>query len=249
MALDVVKGIVLLEGSFPIDHLHPALKHVLHYGKQTEDAGLLDWFSMFCFERNNKEVKSRARSTAHPLSSVANHTELDIIAKLHSFSEKTPDDLRVQHIVLSVNINRYVLSDREKNGLSVLGVSSFCQFKAYRVATVLGVHFRGGEWGQHRCGSVITTIHGQVSRYCIVHAFLKVEGKTYASVTWLSTPTYPCLPFKLVVKVRMLTPAQQRQHRGVLPVERIDPCTIAVLPHDDGVHFFMLRNKGIDRTH
>ena len=249
MALDVVKGIVLLEGSFPIDHLHPALKHLLHYGKQTERAGLLDWFSMVWFERNNKDVKSRSRSTSNPLSSVANHTELDIIAKLHSFSEKTPDDLRVQHIVLSVNINRYVLSDREKNGLSVLGVSSFCQFKAYRVATVLGVHFRGGEWGQHRCGSVITTIHGQVSRYCIVHAFLKVEGKTYASVTWLSTPTYPCLPFKLVVKVRMLTPAQQRQHRGVLPVDRIDPCTISVLPHDDGVHFFMLRNKGIDRTH
>ena len=114
MALDVVKGIVLLEGSFPIDHLHPALKHLLHYGKQTERAGLLDWFSMFCFERNNKDVKSRARSTSNPLSSVANHTELDIIAKLHSFSEKTPDDLRVQHIVLSVNINRYVLSDREK---------------------------------------------------------------------------------------------------------------------------------------
>ena len=60
--------------------------------------------------------------------------------------------------------------------------------------------------------------------------------------------TYPCLPFKLVVKVRLLTPAQQRQHRGVVPVDRIDPCNVAVLPHEDGVHFFMLRNKGIDRT-
>ena len=130
----------------------------------------------------------------------------------------------------------------------MLGVTSFRQFKAFNVARVLGVHFRGGEWGKHRCGSVITTIHGQVSRYCIVNVFLHVEGKTYASVTWLSTPTYPCLPFKLLVKVRMLTPAQQRQHRSVLPVDRIDPCTVAVLPHDDGVHFFMLRDKGIDRT-
>ncbi len=93
MTLDVVKGIVLLEGSFPIDHLHPALKHLVHYGKQTDRAGLLDWFSMFCFERNNKEVKSRVRSTSNPLSSVANHTELDILAKLQSFSEKTPEDL------------------------------------------------------------------------------------------------------------------------------------------------------------
>ena len=58
MTVDVVKGVVLLEGSFPIDHLHPALKHIIHYGKQTADAGLLDWCSMFPFERKNKEVKS-----------------------------------------------------------------------------------------------------------------------------------------------------------------------------------------------
>ena len=247
MTLDVVKGVVLLEGSFPIDHLNPALKHLIH-GKQTGDAGLLDWFAMFCFERNNKKVKSLVRSTSHPLSSLANHTELDIVAKLQSFSEKTPDDLWVHHIILAVNIKRYVLSDREERGLRLLGVTSFCELKTFKVVTVLGVHFRGGEWGNHRCGSVITTIHGRVSRYCIVNVFLKVEGKTYVSVTWLSTPTYPCLPFKLVVKVRMLTPAQQRQHRGVLPVDRIDPCTVSVLPHHDGVHFYMLRDKGTDRT-
>ena len=46
----------------------------------------------------------------------------------------------------------------------------------------------------------------------------------------------------------MLTPAQQRQHRSVIPVDRIDPCTVAVLPDSDGVHFFMMRNKGTDRT-
>ena len=88
----------------------------------------------------------------------------------------------------------------------------------------------------------------QVSRYCFVNAFLQLEGKAYASVTWLSTPTYPCAPFKLVVKVRMLTPQQQRSHRSVIPVDRIDPCTVAVLPHNDGVHFYMIRDKGTDRT-
>ena len=55
-------------------------------------------------------------------------------------------------------------------------------------------------------------------------------------------------PFKLVVKVRMLTPQQQRSHRSVIPVDRIDPCTVAVLPHNDGVHFYMIRDKGTDRT-
>ena len=81
-----------------------------------------------------------------------------------------------------------------------------------------------------------------------MNVFLQLEGKAYVSVTWLSTPTYPCAPFKLVVKVRMLTPQQQRSHRSVIPVDRIDPCTVAVLPHNDGVHFYMTRDKGTDRT-
>jgi len=192
MATDVVKGVVLLEGSFPLDHLHPALKHLLHYGKQTGDAGVLDWCSMFCFERKNKEVTKITRSTSHPLASLANHTELDIVAKLQFFSEKTPDELREQ-IRLSVKIKRYVLSDREKTGLTMLGVTSFVQCKVFKVLTLLGVHFKGGEWGNKWCGSVVTTIHRQVSRYCIVNVFLEVQGKAYASVTWLSTPTYPAL--------------------------------------------------------
>ena len=248
MATGVVKGIVLLEGSFPVDHLHPALKHLLHYGEQTGNAGILDWCSMFCFERKNKEVKKLTRSTAHPLSSLANHVELDIVAKLQSFAKMTPHELRAQHISLTVNIKRYVLSEREKTGLARLGVTSFVSCKVFLALKLLGVHFSGRDWGKKRCGSVVTTIYGRVSRYCIVNVFLEVEGKAYASVTWLSTPTYPCLPFKLVVKVRMLTPAQQLQCQSVIPVDRIEPCTVAVLPHNDGVHFYMLRDKGTDRT-
>ena len=79
--------------------------------------------------------------------------------------------------------------------------------------------------------------------------FLQVQGRCFTCVTWLSTPIYPCLPFKLVVKVRLLTPAQQRVHRSVVPVDRIDPYTVTVLPDsDDGVHFFMMRNVGTDRN-
>ena len=93
MTTNVAKGIVFLEGSFPVDHLHPGLKHLLHYGKQTGDAGILDWLSMFSFERKNKEVKKLTRQTAAPLSSLTNNTELEFVAKLQSFSEKTADDL------------------------------------------------------------------------------------------------------------------------------------------------------------
>ena len=117
MATTVVKGIVLLEGSFPVDHLHPGLKHLLHYGKQTGQAGILDWLSMFCFERKNKEVKKFARQTAAPESSLANHVELDFRAKLDSFSRLHADDLRPQRIRLTRPVKRYVLSEREKSAL------------------------------------------------------------------------------------------------------------------------------------
>ena len=44
MGKALVEGLVLLEGSFPVDQLNPALKHLVHYGPQTQEVGLLDWF-------------------------------------------------------------------------------------------------------------------------------------------------------------------------------------------------------------
>ena len=113
----------------------------------------------------------------------------------------------------------------------------------------MGVHFRAGEWGRPRCGSVITTIFDRRSRYCYVKKFLKVQGQFFARVEWLSVPTYPYAPDnRLVVRVRKLADAQQRQHRCFVPLEDIDPCTVAVIPQRDGVHFSMLRDKGYDRV-
>ena len=174
---------------------------------------------------------------------------MDLLARLESFADLTADDVRPpwEHR-LTVPVKRCVPTDRERNDIALLGVTSLRQCKAFKVCEVLGVHFRAGEWGNHRCGSVITTIYRGISRYCIVHMFLQVQGIVFACVSWLSTPVYPCLPFKLVVKVRPLTPAQQRVHRSVIPVDRIDPCTVAVLPDSDDVHFFMMRDKGTDRT-
>ena len=41
--------------------------------------------------------------------------------------------------------------------------------------------------------------------------------------------------------------AEQRHHRSVIPVSKIEPTTVAVLPDSDGVHFYMMREKGTDR--
>ena len=72
------------------------------------------------------------------------------------------------------------------------------------------------------------------------------QDKPYARVTWLSIPIYPCRPFKLVVKVRLMTVAEQLVHRSVISVDTIVPTTVSVLPDRDGIHFYMMREKGID---
>ena len=168
--------------------------------------------------------------------------KLDFLSRKDSVGGESPDFL-----ILKVPMRRYRLSEREKNGMRALGITSFQRFQVFLAAHVLGVHFRGGEWGCHRCGSVIATIYRGVSRYCILKAFIQVQGKVYASVTWLSPPTYPNPPFKIVVKVRMMAPEQERALRGVVLVDKIEPCTVSVIPHEDGIHYFMLRDKGIDR--
>ena len=248
MRQDLIKGIVLVEGSFPLDHLNPAIKHVVHFGRETMSKGLLDWFSMFCFERNNKRVKKLVKHTSQPITSLANNIESDITTRIEILSQKEPSDFQgMQPECFTGKIAGYDLSQRERHDMEAWGTNSFRDVKAFRTAKVLGVHFRSGEWGQRRCGSVITTIYQDISRYCIVNAFLMVEDKTYVSVTWLSTPMYPYSPFKIVVKVKLMTDVEQMLHPSVIPVDRIQPTTVAVMPDSDNVHFWMMREKGIDR--
>ena len=186
MGTRVKKGLSLLEGSFPVDHLNPGLKHIVHYGRQTERNVILDWFSMFCFERNNKRIKGMVHHTAEPMSSVANHVELDILGRKELLAKKTVSDFECTPTeILSVPIRMYDLSPRDKDCMQMLGVTSFRDFRAFKVAKVLGVHFRSGQWGRHRCSSVITTMYRGTSWYCIVNAFFLVQDIVYTAVTWL----------------------------------------------------------------
>ena len=185
------------------------------------------------------------KHAVQPLSSLANHVELDISTRMDTLIKLS---LQHQHIELTVRVRVYDLTARQKDDMQIMGVTSFRDLKFFRVCRLLGVHFRSGEWGCRRCGSVITTIYRGISRYCIVHTFLMVQDKAYACVTWLSTPTYPCRPFKIVVKVRKISHASQLLLRSVISVDKIDPCTVSVLPHADGVHFYVMRDKGTDRV-
>jgi hypothetical protein len=75
---DLVRGLVMLEGSFPCSSINPAAHHFVHYGEQTSLVGSLRALSMHCFETNNKKIKGLVRSTKNPLCSLANNIQLDI---------------------------------------------------------------------------------------------------------------------------------------------------------------------------
>ena len=125
------------------------------------------------------------------------------------------------------------------------GATSTIRWRVYKITNVLGVHFKAGESGQPRCGSVIvTTVRGK-SRYAIVERFVGCKNKLFAIVTWLSVPHYPFAPNPLVCTVRVLRSPDV--HRcPVLSLAKIIPTKVAVGPCDDGVHFNMYRERGTD---
>ena len=137
-------------------------------------------------------------------------------------------------------------SVREQIELGIF--ASLCE--SFKVAYVLGVHFRADEWGErrrgNRCGSVVTTVYGGISRYCIVHQFLRIRDKQLARVTWFSKPYYPYAPIPLVARVSL--PPVERQNRmpSFVSLDMIDPTSVIVEPDQDGVHYYMMRLRGFD---
>ena len=134
----------------------------------------------------------------------------------------------------------------ERVTLTIAGVNCGSMCLSYKIAYVLGVHFKAGEWGVHRCGSVMTTIFEGRSRYCVVKRFLRIGDANYVSVRWLSAPVYPYWPIPLVVRVHELHDDRQLELPAVLPLTSIEPTQILVEPHE--TNYYMMRVKGFDRV-
>ena len=79
---DLVRGLVMLEGSLPRSFINPAMHHFVHYGAQTRLVGCLRWFSMYAFERNNKKIKGLVKNGNRPLSCLGNNILMDISTRL-----------------------------------------------------------------------------------------------------------------------------------------------------------------------
>ena len=77
----LVRGLVLLEGSFPPDQPNPAMHHLVHYAQMVFLFGLLAWYSMFSFERNNKRLKNLVRNNKDPIANLAKNVETDIATR------------------------------------------------------------------------------------------------------------------------------------------------------------------------
>ena len=89
--MQLLVGLLLLEGSFPVSHLNPNMKHFVHYGEATARVGLLRWVSMPAFERCNKRLKGLVRSNQHPETSLANAVQMDIATRLESMEETSEE--------------------------------------------------------------------------------------------------------------------------------------------------------------
>ena len=246
----LLKGLVMLEGSVPVSHLNPALHHVVHYAAETARIGSLAWVSMDTFERNNKRMKTMVRSNFVPETSFANDIQVDIATRVTSLDKdlvnamEPPPWIKVCTPIMG---GLYFPTKRERYCMSLIGVERFQYTQGYNVARIRGTHFVCGEWGQRTCGSVFTTVYRGRSVYGILDRFMSVHGEVYAAVTWLSTPVYPYDPITLVVRVHMIPAADQPLNRCVIRCDRIEPCGVYVMPDEDGVHYYMMRTRGFDR--
>jgi len=143
------------------------------------------------------------------------------------------------------------LTRNELGELRYLGCDADClSISAYKIAYIMGVHFRAGEWNQRPfCGSVVTcTLEGH-SYYARVVTFLKVDDDEcpgYALVRWFSKPVYP-FDVPLVVRVGGDGRAVGTEFGSVIRITQIEPSRVIVEPALQADIFYMMRDAGYDR--
>lgn len=174
--------------------------------------------------------------------------QVDMATRFVSYQEDLASEKPPPLVELKARAKYYIPSRDEKFAMGLIGVTDFTKVTSFQIARVQGQHFKGGEWGQRRCGSVFVTTYCGRARYGILTRFLAAQDNAYAVVTWLSPPVYPYFPITLLVKTKLMCEADQPRYRCVIRVNEIEPTGVGVLPDEDGIHFWMMRVKGTDRT-
>ena len=160
---------------------------------------------------------------------------------------------RPHSCVLWGGVSPYVPSDVEAADLRLCGCTGedLTYINSYKIAYILGVHFKAGEWGQHpRCGSVITCVFEGRSLYAVVNRFLHVDGDEcpgYASVSWFSEPEYLLRGrTPLVVSVTMDGSEIEKRYGVIVRITQIDPSRIMVESDPENDRYIMMRDSGYD---
>lgn len=256
---DLILGLCLLEGCLPVSHLNPALHHIVHFAQYTRTHGCLRSLWMMYFERYNKYIKNLVRDPSHPEAHLASSVSHDVSARFMNAAVEDEYDINNDHhhdCVLSVPDRRFAgVSRKELTDLHMLGYAvDRLDVSAFKVAHVMGTHFRAGEWGRFpRCGSVVTYTHTDgFSYYARVLRFLKIDaydGCGFASVRWFSKPVYPHgVPLVVQVSDDGSTVDNEIIGSSILKITQIEPSRIIVEPcvATQGL-FFVMRDSGYDK--
>ena len=205
--------------------------------------------------RFNKYLKNLVFNAWHAEANLAKTVNLHVASHFVDMAEGTRYSLLndpLHRCVLSTPFKGHTsVTDDEISDLRMLGCSlDGLDVTAYKIAFVLGQHFRAGEWGSDspRCGSVVTCVVNGRSLYARVRRFLSVDGDVcvgYASVEWFSKPEYP-FGNPLVVRVDVDGSAVELELGCIIRVTDIDPSPVMVERCVDGVTCFMMRDCGYD---
>ena len=216
---------------------------------------------MNAFDRMNKYIKGLVHHPQYPEKNLSISSSRDCAAHFANLTNGSPDDMPSRgpphSCVLSGRGKHYTPTQKEfwdirmshNPTVDMLAVTEF------KIAYIMGVHLRSGEWGNKpRCGSVITCVirgHGRFrnhSLYARVERFFKIDGDNcpgYASVTWFSRTSYLFggrTP--LGVCVRLDGTDIDQELGSIIRITQIDPTPIMV--ECDGDNYMMMRDRGWD---
>ena len=182
--------------------------------------------------------------------SSAHYMDLKDSSKYDMFSDKN-------HICsLDGRPHQFDLSELEFGDMLAMGVDVMDAFtvSGYKIANIMGYHFKSGEWGNYpRCGSVITCVLGQTSPlgarslFARVNRFFTVHGDDcpgYASVSWFSEPTYLYADNPLGVRCSIDGRVIAAEFGSVVRITQIDPTQIMVEPEPETDSYIMIRDSG-----
>lgn len=200
--------------------------------------------------RYNKYLKNLVRDMYNAEVNLSHNVLIDAACAYDRLDSYVTTEYGTRSCILSGENVRGVVTQDELNDLMHIGcpVNDCTDVSVFRIARIMGSHFRAGEWGCYpRCGSVFTMVLNGRSVYGRINKFLKVLHDPcpgYASVTWFSEPTYIN---SLCPRVNLDGVDIQHEMNGcVVRITQIDPSQVSFESVPGTEHYYMIRDSGYD---